>query len=210
MRITPQVIVAQTIANAQAEYAQIGVLQAQVSSGNRITNVSDDPSGALRVMTADSQNASLNAYQQNISASQTTLNLSVSTLGSVGQLLSQANSLALQGANTSNDASTNSAVAQEVDSILQQMVTLANTQSGGQYLYGGTATKQAPFAVSSQNATGGILQVAYNRATQSASAPVTRGNRSTRSTRAATSSNRSTRSDGHHRGDRGHRWLGHR
>ena len=49
--------------------------------------------------------------------------------------------------------SQSAALASEVSGILQQAVTLANSQYGDQYIFGGTSTATAPFSI---DATGNV------------------------------------------------------
>src|SRR4051794_24051148 len=128
IRVTPLTLVDQAIGNVQHNYSRLSVLQTQASTGLRINQVSDDPAAAVRALLADAGNTRLDSYHQNISDAQGKLNLSVSTLTSVGQLLAQAKTLAIQGANAGNDPTGDRALADQVDSILHQLVSLANTK----------------------------------------------------------------------------------
>jgi len=72
----------------------------------------------------------------------------------------QANSLAVRAGNdTTLNASDLSTMADQVNSILEQMVTTGNTQSGGKYIYGGYQTQSAPFQVT--RVSGEITAVTY-------------------------------------------------
>jgi flagellar hook-associated protein 3 len=172
MRITQQALVSQALANVQTDYTQYGVLQTEADTGNQINNVSDNPTGAVQVMAAQALEGSLGAYQQNVNSATTTLNLSVSTLTSASDLLTQAKSLAEQGVNTTNDQPTDQALATQVNSLLTQMLSLANTQSGDQYLYGGTSSEKPPFVSVPSTTPGGAPQVVYQGSQERASAPV--------------------------------------
>src|SRR6185437_5329196 len=102
LRITPQVTVANAIANAQNQSNQLAILQQQASTGNRILQPSDDPLGTLQVLSAQGQNERLEICHQDSADGQAKLNRSVSTLAQGGQLLAQAKQLALQGSSTNN------------------------------------------------------------------------------------------------------------
>ncbi len=169
LRITPQVIVANSIADAQQEYSQLGVLQQQASTGDRILEPSDDPAGALQVMSNQAQYNRLGVYQQNVSDAQAKLNDSVSTLTQVSNLLSQAKQLGLEGSNSTETPGGMQALGSQASSILNEVISLANTQQSGQYLYGGTASQAAPFSVNAQG------QVVYNGSAQSVSQPIGQG-----------------------------------
>jgi flagellar hook-associated protein 3 FlgL len=169
IRITPQIVAANSIANAQRQTEQLALLQQEASTGLRILQPSDDPPAALQVLSDQAQNNRLNIYQQNIADAQAKLNGSVSTLTQVSNLLTQAKDLALQGSNSANTPEAYQAMGAQVGSILNEVIQLANTQQNGQYLYGGTASQTQPFAT---NAAG---QVIYNGSAQSLSEPIGQG-----------------------------------
>jgi flagellar hook-associated protein 3 FlgL len=166
LRITPQTIVGNAIADAQSHYNQLSVLQQQASTGLRILQPSDDPTGALEVLAGQAQNNRLDSYHQNISDAQAKLNESVSTLTQASNLIAQAKQLAIEGSSTTNTPGSDQALGAQVQSILNQIVALSNTQQNGQYLYGGTASLTAPFAVNAQGV------VVYSGSTQIVSQPI--------------------------------------
>lgn len=169
LRITPQVIVSNAIANAQQQTDQLAILQQQASTGNRILQPSDDPLGEMQLLSSQVQSNRLDTYHQNIADAQAKLNNSVSTLTQAAQLLSQAKQLALQGSSTTNTPEAYQALATQVDSILNGVLQLANTQQNGQYLYGGIASQTKPFALNAQG------QVVYSGSSQSFSEPIGQG-----------------------------------
>jgi flagellar hook-associated protein 3 FlgL len=169
LRITPQVTVANAIANARTQTNQLAILPQQASTGNRILQPSDDPLGTLQVLSDQAQNDRLDIYHQNIADAQAKLNSSVSTLTQVGQLLAQAKQLALQGSSDGNTPGSLQAMGDQVDSILNGVVGLANTQQNGVYLYGGAASETTPFTVNAQG------QVVYNGSAQAVNEPIGQG-----------------------------------
>lgn len=169
LRITPQTIVADAIANAQQQSSQLAILQQEASTGLRILQPSDNPPAALQVLADQAWNNQLGVYHQNISDAQAKLNSSVSTLNQASNLLTQAKNLGLEGSNSSNTSSALQAMAAQVDSILKEMIQLANTKQNGQYLYGGTNSQAQPFTANSQG------QVIYNGSTQAMDEPVGQG-----------------------------------
>jgi flagellar hook-associated protein 3 len=169
VRITPQVFVANAIAYADEQTNQMLTLQQEASTGLRILQPSDDPLAALQVLSYQAQNNQLDTCHQNINDAQSKLNAGVSTLNQVSQLIAQAKSLALQGSSSTNSPESFLALGTQVGSILQQVISLANTQQGGQYLYGGTASQATPFSVNS------LGQVTYNGSTQALNEPVGQG-----------------------------------
>jgi len=140
-------------------------LTEEASSGNQILVPSDNPAGTVSVINGTAQGTQLSAYLANITSATNTLNSSVTNLSALAGVLQQAGSIATQGANTTNDATSYVALAQQVTGLINQALTIGNAQFNGQYLYSGTATNTAPFTVASTNAQGQPQTVAYNGAT---------------------------------------------
>jgi flagellar hook-associated protein 3 FlgL len=81
------------------------------------------------------------------------LNTADSTLSNVVSLLQRAITLGTEGANgTMNQTDLNS-ISDEVSDIKSEVLSLANTSYAGQYLFSGTATNTAPYAVDATDST---------------------------------------------------------
>lgn len=165
-RVTNQTQVANVVYYLDRQTAALAKLTEQASSGNKILVPSDDPFGTVQVLTGNAQVAQLSAYLANNTSATNTLNQSVSTLTSVAQVLQQASQIATQGASSSTDATELPTLARQVDDLINQTLGLANAQFNGQYLFGGTATSAAPFAVGTTNAQGQPQTIVYNGAAE--------------------------------------------
>jgi flagellar hook-associated protein 3 FlgL len=137
----------------------------EASTGNQIQVPSDNPSGTVTVMTGNAQIAQLSAYLSNITSVSNTLNSSVSALTSVESVLQQAQQIASEGANSTTSSTAYEPLAEQVDGLINQALTLANTRFNNQYLYSGTATGTKPFSVNTTNSAGLPQTIAYNGAT---------------------------------------------
>src|SRR5579885_2740712 len=141
LRVSQQTMVNTAVFYEQQQTASLSRLQQQASSGNRILAPEDDPLGAVAVINYTAQSASFDTDLGNINTATDNLNVSVSTLQSVNNVLTQARQLAIQGTNSANDATSLGALADQVNALLGQLVTAANTQNNGQYIFGGTRSQ---------------------------------------------------------------------
>ena len=109
----------------------------QVSSGLKITVASDAPDqiGALLQLRADQLHNS--QIQSNLTLAQTDANTADDALTSSIQLMDSATALATQGATATSDAATRASLAQQVQSILQQMVSTSQTTVEGRFIFSG-------------------------------------------------------------------------
>jgi flagellar hook-associated protein 3 len=172
IRVTPQVIVDQAIASARRETDQLATLQEQASSGNKLLLPSDDPTATVAVIGAQAQNGRLSTYLGNIQSAQDQLNASNSTLVNFNKVLAQAKQTAVQASNSDNDKTSLEALAEQVDGYLNQLVSLANSQNVGQYLFGGTATNKPPYVITATDSQGRPQSIAYQGASERATVPV--------------------------------------
>jgi flagellar hook-associated protein 3 FlgL len=148
MRVDPFYVVNLSSALDQTQANQEQLTE-ELSSGLRVTSIGDDPVAAA-------QNVQLlNTIQQDDSFTQTTsltqgmLQVTDSTLGSVVTQLNQAISLATQANNGTLNASDLKAISNQIAGVRDEVLSLANTDYQGQYIFGGSQTGTTPFTLDS-------------------------------------------------------------
>lgn len=143
-----------TLSSQQSQY------QLQLSSGLAITNPSDAPATVGGVMNMDAELSTLQQLNKNNATATQVAQQSYAALSSMQQIATTATQLAENGANGTTAASSYEAYSTQLGQLIQQAVQTANTQYNGQYIFGGTQTAQAPFAVT-EDANGNVTNVAY-------------------------------------------------
>ena len=135
------------------EQAQQAVNNAseQLSTGRRVNLPSDDPAADAAMVQENSQSAAIDQYTASSDSLTDALNTGDSTLSSVVTLLQQASSLAVEASGSGLSQSDLSSIAAQVSDIQSQMVSLANTSFGGQYIFGGTASTTPPYVADASN-----------------------------------------------------------
>jgi flagellar hook-associated protein 3 FlgL len=136
--------------------AQQRVLQAQydIASGTSVNVGSDDPVAASLALRLQASQERLANYTSNIDTATSRQTAMDSALQNISELFSQASSIAVSGssaATTSSDML--AALAAEVESLQSRLGALANSEIGGNYLFGGTATNQPPFVIDGDDVT---------------------------------------------------------
>jgi flagellar hook-associated protein 3 FlgL len=153
MRVNPN-YTPDILADLWQSQAQEQTAIEQLATGKRVNLPSDDPAAAA----ADVQNQALQSqndqYVQNTSNLDGSLQTADSALSSVVTALNQAISLGVQGANGGVSSTDQQAIALQVQSIQSQLVQLGNTSYQGSFLFAGTATQSAPFALDSTQPSG--------------------------------------------------------
>jgi flagellar hook-associated protein 3 FlgL len=152
-RITINAINNTVLADNQRTISRLANYQEQLSSGKRINQVSDDPGAARSALRYRAESMQTTKYLDNISKGDSFITASDAAMEQMSQVLNDAKSLAVQGANGTQDAASRKALGQSVDSLLTRLVDLANTVHDGRYLFSGTATFTQPFARSADGTT---------------------------------------------------------
>lgn len=148
-------------------------LQEQASTGNQVNRASDSPSDAYRILGLNSQDRSLETYKENVTNLIGTLEMSSTITMSMAAQLADVRTVLTQIVGGVYDANGRARIAEKLDSTLEQLVTLANTKQGSQYLFGGNDTGIAPYAVVRDN--GRIVQVVYQGSQEGRSVDVAPG-----------------------------------
>ncbi len=157
MRVNPNMAPDVLAAIWQTQAQENTALQ-QVSSGKRVNVPSDDPLAAAQMVGNQDQSNRADQYLQNIDTLTNQLQTADSALGSAVQAVTQAITLGVQGATGTLSDANRLQIVQNLQSIQSQLVQLANTSVGGNYLFGGTATTQAPYTLDPTSPSG----VTYN------------------------------------------------
>jgi flagellar hook-associated protein 3 FlgL len=137
--------ITQNLAASQREYT---ILMEKSTSQKEINRPSDDPVGMSQVLGFRSSRASIEQHQKNIGSCTSWLTMTESELSSANDLLVRAREIAIAQATATASDESRDAGAMEVQQIIEQMQTIANTQYNGRYIFAGTRTDQAPFNLS--------------------------------------------------------------
>ncbi|HLY39863.1 MAG TPA: flagellar hook-associated protein FlgL [Terracidiphilus sp.] len=147
MRVDPNFItnMAGSLDQTQAKIEQ---LSDELSSGLRVTKLSDDSVAAGQNVLLLDQIERDDSFTQSASLVQGQLQVADSALGGVVTQLNQAISVATGANNGTMNASQLAAVSNQLAGIRDEVVSLANTSYQGRYIFGGAQTATAPFATS--------------------------------------------------------------
>jgi flagellar hook-associated protein 3 FlgL len=111
--------------------------QTQLSTGKKILRYSDSPSDAVTALRYSSQEADWAAYKHSADDAARWLNTADGTLQSVSTTLQQIRTIATNGVNGSLGQTSRDALADQVTSLRDHLVDLANTKIGNRGLFSG-------------------------------------------------------------------------
>ena len=144
---------------------QMQQAQAQISSGLRVQQASDDPASIAEILQLEGDIGQNQQIQANLNSASSQLGTADSALQTALQALESATSLGTQGANSTATATERTALAQQVAGILQSLVSVSNTNVNGLYIFSGDLATQPSYQVDPTQPTG-VKQLTTAPATQ--------------------------------------------
>ncbi|HEY1608422.1 MAG TPA: flagellar hook-associated protein FlgL [Paraburkholderia sp.] len=157
MRISTSMLFNSSVQTMDNQQSQLLGLEDEISSGQAFSTPADDPVGAAQAVQLSATYATLNQYSTNQNSALTSLKTEDTTLGSVTSVLQSIEQLMQKAAGGTLNSSNLSAVAQQMSSDRDELLTLANTTDGsGNSIFAGFQSTSEVFS----NAPGG--GVTYN------------------------------------------------
>lgn len=162
MRITQRAVTLTSLQGLNRNLDALGKLQNQLTSGRLVNKPSDSPTGVNRAMQTRSEQAANAQQARNISDASGWLDQADSTLRQMLGNVARVRDLTLQGLNTgASSASSQQALAVEVDALREGLIGLANTKMQGRPIFGGVTA--GPDAYDANGVFMGIADSAVNR-----------------------------------------------
>jgi flagellar hook-associated protein 3 FlgL len=141
--------------------SQLATVEQQLSTGLAISQPSDNPAAASMIMQLNQTLNVRQTYASNMNSASSMLGETDSTLGDLTTLLQQAQTTASANVGTGVTASERNSAATVVQSVYNQILSIANQTYNGQYLFGDDGGQTQPFTESANgvlyNGTGQTL-----------------------------------------------------
>ena len=134
------------LAQLQSDQLDLFRLQNQVSTGRRITLPSEDAPAAQRAITLQRLIERKEQLRSNAETGSSFLGSTDQALNDVAQTLGDLRGAVLGVAGTTSTDSERQAALDAVNSAIDQMLSTANTQFRGRYLFAGTQTNVVPYS----------------------------------------------------------------
>jgi len=153
MRVDPNLSSLLNIGIQDTEQALNTAVQ-QVATGQRVSVPSDDPSAASANVQSLAESANVDRYTKNGDAVVSQAQMADSALSNVVSELNQAITLGTQGADGSMTSDDRASIATQLQSLLSQVVSQANTTFNGVSLFSGTTAAMPAFVQDSTSPNG--------------------------------------------------------
>lgn len=141
---------------SQIQSAQSRMMEAerQVLSGKKFEVASESPSEAHTVITAKSLMARVSQLDNNLRSAKEYLGNTEEAFGELNNLLNHANTIAINGSNSTYDQAARDGMVREIAEIQRRVAFLGNSSgTNGKYVFSGQKTTTRPFTESPPNLT---------------------------------------------------------
>ena len=130
---------------------RIAVTNQQITSGIDVNQPSDNPNAVEPILAAQAEIARITQVQTNLDRVKTVASTADSALQTANAVINQLVAIGAQGATVTTTQDTRTSLAQEVEQLEQQLVSLANTTVQGNYIFGGDNPDTAPYSFDGTN-----------------------------------------------------------
>ena len=145
MRVTDRIMFATTTLRMGQRSEGVQNSMDKISSGRAVSKASDDPIRFERGRSADEDLALLTAYRAVGEGVQGELDQADQSFQQVQNTLARGLEIAVTGASEQWDPANLASMAGEVDGLYNHLITMANTQASGRYIFAGSLDNAPPF-----------------------------------------------------------------
>ncbi len=149
MRITNNMMMSNYLNNLNNNLNSLTDYQYKVSSGKSINSLSDDPIGLISIMNSNVKLQKNSEYLDTVESANAWLKQTDTSIYQLNEVLQSAYETVIQAAKDSMAPEDKAASAAYIAQLRDQSLTIANSQSGNKYLFGGYNVNNKPFTVDS-------------------------------------------------------------
>lgn len=163
MRVTNSMQLLQSEWNIQASKSSLATLDNEASTGVKLVLPSDDPTGTANLLGIQQQQAQNTQYAKNAADGSAWLSTADTTLTSVETDIQKLQDLTSEAANGTNSATGQQSIAQQMQAVKSDLLSLANTQYQGRTVFAGTSDAGVAFNTSDYSFTGSTTATVERR-----------------------------------------------
>ena len=138
---------AQLVADMQQNLLNYNRINAQLASGHKIMNITDDPIAAVNIINTNRQLGQIEIFSTNVEMAKDELSALDDLMTLATGYLNSAWQKAVQASNQTYGNDSLEALKVEIDETIKTMVDLANTEYNDNYIFGGANTKTVPYTI---------------------------------------------------------------
>lgn len=146
-RISTATRYAQLVADMKVNQFNFNKLTAQLSSGKKLTSITDDPIASVNYVNTMRQMGKVETYEQNVNLATAELSALDDFMELARGYLQTAWDKAVQANNQTYNGNSLRALKTEIDELAKTMVDLANSEFDDNYVFAGANTKLIPYEI---------------------------------------------------------------
>lgn len=144
MRVTNSMMISSFLSNMNSNLSKVSKYSDQISTGQKMIRLSDDPIGVLNSMNARQKLLRFDQYTENLTAARSFVDQAESAMSEISSSLTGIYDKLVEAASdTKSDDRT--VIAGEISAMVDHILQTANTTVGTQYIFGGFNTTNPPF-----------------------------------------------------------------
>jgi flagellar hook-associated protein 3 FlgL len=148
LRITDQVLNNNYLSNINKIKKNIADLNEDVTTQEKIHSPSDSPTGIAKLLSLNKRYAACETYLSNIAEADSFLTESITAMETIQDEITTAIT-SLTEITDATEESAMTSYAEKIDSAIQTILSCANAESDGKYVFGGTDYSSKPYVLSS-------------------------------------------------------------
>ena len=135
------------ISNLETLNETLNRISQQVSSGKKLNELHDSPAGSAELLSLTDLASEIDQFRSSAGTVLYYLQTADSVLNEVHNLITSVYAKGSQAANGTVGEDARAALATEIRSLRDQILSLANTQTKGRYIFAGSMVASAPFEI---------------------------------------------------------------
>ena len=147
MRVTNGVISNNFLKNLNTNMKALDKYYTQMSTGKRLTKLSDDPVGIVQSMQAKVKLYRLDQYQKNVDDAKTWISQSENAVLNLNEVVKSAYENTISAANGTMTEEDKQSTAALIKELRDEVISVGNSKMGEKYLFGGYNNTKAPFSL---------------------------------------------------------------
>jgi flagellar hook-associated protein 3 FlgL len=177
MRVTQNSSANNALYNIQQQRTRLDNLQESISTGQKINRPSDNPISTGTLLDLGDRLNAIDQYSTNISKANTMVQFTNTALTGMSDILTQAQKLIGTINSGSSDPTARQSAHDQLVDLKKQIVDMANTQLGDQYIFGGANSNVPPFNSANNTYAGDSTQLTIEIASKTTQAVSMTGDR---------------------------------
>ena len=135
------------VANMSNQQSKLYEIYNKINLNQKYTDISENPIDAADIVRLNKQLAQIGAYAKNVENAKTQINAQDEVFSTIVEKLQRVNELTIQAANGASGPDDIEACKTEIAELKKTIVSLANSQYDGKYIFAGTNVTTPPFTL---------------------------------------------------------------